>query len=283
LAQAKAAVAGLGITGDGVGKISGNDWGFGWNLGYMFQLDDNTRFGLAYRSTVKQKLTGSTDWTFNNVTGNIPASLLIPGAPAGMTVPASVAAKSKHPNAPGSVDVTTPASASANFFHQIDPRWAVMGDLTWTETSKLKEIRIKQDTVGNVAQGDLVINQNWKDTYRVSVGANYKYSDSWLFRGGLAWEQSPVRSDDLRHPAIPDSDRIWLSLGANYQINKNNSIDLAYSFIDFKDANTSYHDSCSPAGVSPSTGQACTGNGETTKGTYKTYLQLVGIQYNYRF
>jgi len=128
-----------------------------------------------------------------------------------------------------------------------------------------------------------VINQNWKDTYRVSVGGNYKYSDSWLFRGGLAWEQSPVRSDDLRHPAIPDSDRIWLSLGANYQINKNNSIDVAYSFIDFKDATTNYSDSCSPAGVSPSTGQSCTGNGGTVRGSYKTYLQLVGIQYNYRF
>jgi long-chain fatty acid transport protein len=283
LQQAKAAIAGIGISGDGIGKITGNDWGFGWNAGYMFQLDENTRFGLAYRSSIKQKVTGSTDWTFNDVRGTIPAAVAAGlGLPA-QNFPASAVVKLKHPNAPASVDVTTPASASANFFHQLDPRWAVMGDVTWTQHSKLKEIRIKQDTVGGVAQGDLVINQNWKDTYRVSLGANYKYSDSWLFRTGVAWEQSPVRSDELRHPAIPDSDRIWLSLGANYAINKNSSIDLAYSFIDFKNANTNYHDTCSPVGVSPSTGQSCTGNGETTRGTYKTYLQLVGVQYNYRF
>ncbi|XLM22895.1 hypothetical protein MKD33_12590, partial [Chromobacterium piscinae] len=27
----------------------------------------------------------------------------------------------------------------------------------------------------------------------------------------------------------------------------------------------------------------CTGNGGTVKGSYKTYLQLIGVQYNYRF
>jgi len=261
--------------GDGVGHAEGTDWGFGWNVGYMFQLDDNTRFGLAYRSSIKQTLTGSSTWTFNNVNPALPSP--IPG------VSLQQLAKSRHPNAPDSIDVTTPETASANFFRQIDPRWAVMGDVTWVRNSRLNEIRVKQGTVGGVSQGDLVIPTNWKDSYRVSIGADYRYSDSWLFRTGLAWEQSPIRSDETRHPALPDSDRIWLSLGANYQINKNNSIDVAYSFIDFKNVNTNYHDSCSPVGVSPSTGQACTGNGETTRGSYKTYLQLVGVQYNYRF
>ncbi|MDN0082899.1 OmpP1/FadL family transporter [Crenobacter sp. SG2305] len=278
--RASAELAALGVHGDGLGHVEGTDWGFGWNVGYMFQLDENTRFGLAYRSSVKQTLTGSSTWTFNNVTGSIPGAAL--GLPVA-SVSAATLAKSIHPNAPDSIDVTTPETASANFFHQINPRWAVMGDVTWVRNSRLNEIRIKQDTVGGVSQGDLVIPTDWKDTYRVSVGGDYKYSDSWLFRAGLAWEQSPIRSDESRHPALPDSDRIWLSLGANYAINKNSSIDFAYSFIDFKNANINYSDSCSPVGVSPSTGQSCTGNGGTVKGSYKTYLQLVGLQYNYRF
>lgn len=115
------------------------------------------------------------------------------------------------------------------------------------------------------------------------LGANYQYSDAWLFRGGVAWEQSPLQSDKDRHPALPDSDRLWLSLGANYKINKQSSVDVAYSFINFTNANVNYTDGCSPAGVSPTTGAACTGNGGTVKGSYKTYLQLIGLQYNYRF
>ncbi|WP_047250214.1 OmpP1/FadL family transporter [Chromobacterium subtsugae] len=262
-----------GVSGDGLGHVQGDDWGFGWNMGYMFQLDDNTRFGLAYRSSVKQSLSGTSTWTFNNVTGNVTVG--------GVTLPAAVAAKFKHPDATASVDVTTPETASANFFHQLNPKIALMGDVTWVRNSRMQQIDIKQYSVP--AQGDLVIHQNWRDTWRVSVGSNYQLNDAWMLRGGLAWEQSPVKSDDQRHPAIPDSDRIWLSLGANFKINKQSSIDMAYSFIDFKNANVNYSDSCTPAGVNLSTGGSCTGNGGTVKGSYKTYLQLLGLQYNYRF
>ncbi|AUH50772.1 transporter [Chromobacterium sp. ATCC 53434] len=263
-----------GIGGDGLAHVEGNDWGFGWNIGYMFQLNENTRFGLAYRSSIKQSLTGSSTWTFNNVQGNVTVG--------GVTLPAAVAAKLAHPDASASVDVTTPETASANFFHQLNSKVALMGDVTWVRNSRLQQIDIKQSTVNGVAQGDLVLHQNWKDTWRVSLGTNYQLNDAWMLRGGLAWEQSPVKDDQDRHPAIPDSDRLWLSFGANYKINKQSSIDLAYSFIDFKNANVNYTDGCTPAGVSPS-GASCTGNGGTVNGTYKTYLQLVGVQYNYRF
>ncbi|KZE84205.1 hypothetical protein AWB61_21585 [Chromobacterium sp. F49] len=270
-AQISAVMRAGGIGGDGLAHVEGNDWGFGWNIGYMFQLNENTRFGLAYRSTVKQSLQGSSTWTFNNVQGNVTIG--------GVTLPAAVAAKLAHPDASASVDVSTPETASANFFHQLNPKIALMGDVTWVRNSRLQQIDIKQSTVNGVVQGDLVLHQNWKDTWRVSVGSNYQLSDAWMLRGGLAWEQSPVKSDDQRHPAIPDSDRIWLSLGANFKINKQSSIDMAYSFIDFKSANVNYSDTCNPTGNNG----ACTGNGGTVNGSYKTYLQLLGLQYNYRF
>ncbi|KMN30774.1 membrane protein [Chromobacterium sp. LK1] len=272
-----------GVRGDGLADVQGDDWGFGWNIGYMFQLDENTRFGLAYRSSIKQSLSGTSTWTFNNVQGNV----VIPPIP-GLPLPpgtyrGSVLAKAKHPNASAKVDVTTPETASANFFHQLNPKWALMGDVTWVANSQMKNIAIQQSTVNGTAQGDMVIHQNWRDTWRVSLGANYQYNDTWLFRGGVAWEQSPLQSDSDRHPALPDSDRLWLSLGANYKINKQSSVDVAYSFINFTNANVNYTDGCSPTGKSPTTGAACTGNGGTVKGSYKTYLQLIGLQYNYRF
>lgn len=269
----KGALAALGISGDGKATVKGDDWGFGWNIGYMFTPDESTRIGLAYRSQIKQKLTGTVDWDFSNVTGVLP----------GIGSASGYFSSQKHPSTTGSVDVTTPDTASINIFRQIDPKWALLGDVTWVGNSKLKDIDIKQDTKNGISQGDIKIHQNWKDTWRVSLGANYQYNDAWLLRGGVAWEQAPLQSDNDRHPAIPDSDRLWLSFGANYKINKQSSIDLAYSFIDFKNANVNYTDACSPAGVSPTTGAACTGNGGTVKGSYKTYLQLIGVQYNYRF
>ena len=267
---AQGAVKAANISGDGLAHVEGNDWGFGWNIGYMFQLNESTRFGLAYRSSIKQSLKGTSTWTFDNVTGSIAGSPLTPAQ----------IAKLKHPNASASVDVTTPETASANFFHQLNPKVALMGDVTWVRNSQLQQIDIKQ--YSTPAQGDLVLHQNWKDTWRVSFGSNYQLNDSWMLRGGVAWEQAPLQSDDQRHPAIPDSDRIWLSFGANYKINKQSSLDLAYSFIDFKNANVNYTDSCNPGGQKAD-GSLCTGNGGTVKGSYKTYLQLIGVQYNYRF
>ncbi|MFB0827063.1 OmpP1/FadL family transporter [Chromobacterium violaceum] len=272
IATAMGMLKAAGVRGDGLAHVEGNDWGFGWNVGYMFQLDENTRFGLAYRSSIKQKLTGSSTWTFNNVTGSM--------VPFGIPLSAAAAAKAKHPNASASVDVTTPETVSANFFHQLNPKVALMADATWVRNSQLQQIDIKQ--YSTPAQGDLILHQNWKDTWRLSFGSNYQLNDAWMLRGGVAWEQSPVQSDDQRHPALPDSDRLWLSLGANYKINKQSSIDLAYSFIDFKNANVNYTDSCNPTGQKAD-GSLCTGNGGTVKGSYKTYLQLIGVQYNYRF
>lgn len=256
------AAAGFGVSGDGQGTVKGDDWGFGWNIGYMFELNDATRFGLAYRSQVKHKLEGTWDWDFSKVTG---PAIVVDGI------------KAKHPDSDASVEITTPESASLNAFHQLNDTVALMGDLTWTRHSRLNEVRIKQSTVNGVAQGDLVIRQNWKDTYKLSLGMNYKVNDAFMLRTGVAYDQSPVKSDEDRHVALPDSDRYWFSLGGNYKLSKASSVDVAYSYVYFKDAKVNYKDGCA------SSGTTCTGNGETTKGTYKTNMHLLGVQYNYQF
>jgi long-chain fatty acid transport protein len=269
---ATAAAVASGVNGDGQGRVSVNSWGFGWNVGYMYDLSDATRFGLAYRSSVKQKLEGTWIWDFSNVSGNVPFG------PGGAMIPMQAVAKAQHPSSNASLDVDTPETVSANVFHQLNDKIALMGDVTWTRNSRLQEIRIKQDN-GN---GDLVMHQNWRDTYRFSVGMNYKFSDAFLLRTGIAFDQSPVPDAQNRHPALPDSDRTLFSLGGNYKLNKNSSIDVAYTYMHFADADINYTDTCTPVGVSAS-GASCTGNGENTKGSYKSYIQMVGLQYNYKF
>jgi len=83
-------------------------------------------------------------------------------------------------------------------------------------------------------------------TYRLSLGANYRYSDAVLLRGGIAFDQSPVRSAQLTDPAFPDSSRVWYSLGLNYRFDKHSSIDAAYSYVTFKDAPVDYTSGCTP-------------------------------------
>lgn len=253
--------AALAAVKDGSGKNDGTGWGFGANIGYLFQLDSNTRFGLAYRSPVRHKLTGDTVWDFSSVTTDAVVNKVL-------------AAASGKANSDARVRLTTPETVSANAFHQIDSRWSVMGDITWTRTSRLQELHIE---FPGTSEGDEVIRQYWKNTWRVSVGADYKINDQYLLRTGYAFDQSPVRSAALTHPALPDGNRNTLSAGLNIKLNDKSSIDLAYSYVMFQDVYGEYKNQCSPVATT------CTGNGETTKGLYQTHLQMLGLAYNYKF
>ncbi|MDC8756610.1 OmpP1/FadL family transporter [Janthinobacterium fluminis] len=262
---ARTALEGVGAgrngNGDGHASMDGKDWGFGFNVGYLFQLDEGTRFGLAYRSSISHKLKGSTIWDFSNASNNAAVNKFLSDS-------------SLKVNSGSLVELRTPETLSANVFHQIDSKWAAMADVTWTRNSRLKNLDIQFPPT---TEGAERIRQEWKNTVRVSVGGNYQYNDKVMLRGGFAYDQAPTRSPELTHPALPDSDRYQFSLGANWKLSANSSIDLAYSYLHFKEANINYSNACSPIM------RDCTGNGETTVGTYKTRLQLLGVAYNQQF
>ena len=51
-----------------------------------------------------------------------------------------------------------------------------------------------------------------------------------MFRGGIAWDQSPVNTAD-RTPRLPDDDRWWLSVGAQYKHSNNLKFEAGFSYI----------------------------------------------------
>ena len=248
---------------DGHAEMEGKDWGYGFNLGYLFNLTQDTRFGVSYRSSIHHKLRGGAVWDFSTVTSDAVVNKV-------------VQASSRKANSPVLVDVKTPESLSLNMFSQIDDKLALMGDVTWSRHSRMKDLHIEFLGTG---EGDEVIRQQWKNTLRASLGMNYKLNGNWLLRAGVAIDETPVDNATLRHPALPDSDRKQLSFGANWKLSNNSSIDLAYSYLKFDDASTTYKNNCSP--LHPA--GTCTGNGETTVGTWQTHLSLVGVSYNYKF
>jgi long-chain fatty acid transport protein len=151
-----------------------------------------------------------------------------------------------------------------------------MGDVTYTRHSRLKDLNIQFVGTG---EGDEVISQQWDNSIRASLGMNYKLDDAWMLRAGVAIDTTPVPNESKRHAALPDSDRYQFSLGANWKLSANSSIDLAYTFMHFDDANSTYKNNCSPLAAAGT----CTGNGETTVGTWKTRMHLLGLAYNYKF
>lgn len=300
------------VSGDGYFRAKGDDWGFGWNIGYMWEPTDKTRFGISYRSHIKHTLEGETKWSFADVQGTVPdpstdLTGIIPGIPdlgalgqvldsSNWINPGDFAAARLHPNSDGSTSIDTPESLSINAFHQLNDTVALMADVTWTRHSRLDNIGVGINQVegypyfNGVTEGDLNVKQDWNDTYKISLGMNYHYSDDLLLRTGVAYDKSPVSSASTRHPGFPDADRYWLSFGANYKLFKDTSVDLAYSFVQFETGKMDYTDGCSPAGWVPGSGslyqdsgERCTGNGGNYKGEYNTRIHFLGLALNHTF
>jgi long-chain fatty acid transport protein len=221
----------------------------------LYEPTPGTRLGIAYRSPIRHELSGDTLWDFSTVTSDAIVNQLIQHA-------------SGKLDSGARVRITTPETLSAHVFHQIDAQWALMSDMTWARNSRLQELRI--EFPGSTA-GDEVIRQQWKDTWRLSLGLDYGINERLTLRTGFALDQSPVRSPELTHPALPDANRHWYSAGVNFRMSRNSSLDMAYSLVRFEDAQGNYTNDCSPLKTD------CTGNGETTRGNYRTRLHLFGV------
>jgi long-chain fatty acid transport protein len=110
---------------------------------------------------------------------------------------------------------------------------------------------------------------NFDDTWRVAVGANYKWRGPWTLRAGVAFDQSPVPNAADRSVRLPDNDRYWFSLGASYQAGRSGRFDVGYTFINIKDADINNN-------------QAAAGRG-IVNGTYEANVNILSVQYQHSF
>jgi len=224
-------------------KLEADDVGYGFNLGVMWQTTPNTRIGASYRSSIKFKLDGDASFS---------------GTPAG--------------NSNISADLRVPDSASVSVFHQNASKWEFMGDVTWTKWSTVQQLTV-QRTSGPLAGATLTtLPFAWDDTWRFSVGANYKMSKQTKFRFGVAYDQTPT-NDTTRTPRLPGQDRTWLGLGVQYKPTQAGTLEVGYAHEFIRDANIN-----APAGPG---GTTCTGNCLT--GTFDNGADLLSIQYSHQF
>lgn len=224
------------------GKVEGDDWAWGWNLGAMFDFGQGTRVGLTYRSTISYTIEG--DLSYNG-----PQS---PLAPAGQNVKA---------------DVKLPDTFSVGLSHRFNPQWRVLADYTWTGWDTIQTLDVQSQAT---SQSLTSTNLNFKNSWRIGVGAEYQLNQPWLLRAGLAYDTSPVQ-DAFRTPRLPDSDRTWLAVGARFQPSPTWWLDFGYTYIWIDNGSSS---------LQPTGADAFRGN---LVGTYKSNVQVLAAQVSFKF
>ncbi len=237
---------------DGFARLNGDDWAYGWNVGAMVEPRAGTRLGVAYRSKLEHTLRGDVD--FSGDDAGIAST--IRGFTGAFT------------DSDASLGLTTPASLSVGLHQDVTDRWAVLGEAQWTDWSVFDELTIKFD---NPAQPDSTTEEKWKDTWFLSLGTTYKATDDVTLRAGVAYDQSPVRSE-YRTPRIPDNDRYWLSLGAGWQPADWISLDAAFTYIFVEDSEVNL--------AASDTGNGARGN---LSADYESDIILLGLSARLRF
>jgi long-chain fatty acid transport protein len=225
---------------------SDNQWGF--NLGAMFNVGSNTRLGLSYRSAMSYDLKGTIQVAGIPVIGSTTPSVLL--------------------------SVRAPDSYSAAIVHTYSNGWEVLGDITWTNWSTIKDVPVVTTSASALgAAGTVlrVLNFQFKDSYRIGVGTNYNWNESFTLKLGIAHDNSPV-TDAVRLTALPDSDRTWLSIGGKYRVTRADVVDFGYAHIFVKNGTI--------AQGGGTVGVTASGN---VFGTYKNKVDIVSLQYTHSF
>jgi long-chain fatty acid transport protein len=247
-------------SGDGIAKVSGDDWGMGFNVGVLWEPMKGTRLGFTYRSKIALDIAG--DANFGNPSD--------PRSQKAVDVLRGAAGLFKNVDAEASMNL--PETIALNFYHDLTPKLAIMGGVNWTKWDRIENLVIKFQ---NPAQADSVTRLNYKNSTFSSLGLSYKHSPQWTFKTGIAYDQSPVTDTQERSPRIPDADRFWLALGTTYSKSKSLSFDISYAhlFIDDIDIDSS---------EAHSVGAPRSGYHRVT-GQYKANVDILGVQLNWRF
>ncbi|WP_107879775.1 OmpP1/FadL family transporter [Neisseria animaloris] len=259
---------------DGHAEVKGKDWGYGYHLAWMWDINDRTRVGVNYRSRVKHNLEGTADWAADGA-----AAKQVYAGRIGKTIAEGGLGYVPHEKA--NLKITTPESLSLHAMYQASEKWNLFGDVTWARHSRFSRAELNFENPKRTVSGQLsnqtVITPNWRDTYKVALGAAYQYSDPLQFRFGIAYDQSPVRNATDRLVTMPDNNRIWYSLGGKYDFAKKHSINAAYSYIYVQNAKANVR-------AKPSNAEVNTVDSNVSSSArFKSHAHIVGVQYNYKF
>jgi long-chain fatty acid transport protein len=164
------------------------------------------------------------------------------------------------PGGDASASLELPATGFAGIAYKVTDAFEIEADyqyIGWSSYDQLK-VDFKKNNSSSVSP------KNYSDTYMIRVGGEYDLG-SLKLRGGFYYDNSPVKTEYLE-PLLPDASRNGYNIGLGYQISEHMNVDLSYLFIKFFDRKAE--------NTIPEI---------SFDGTYKTHVNLFGLNLGYTF
>ncbi|MCT8832692.1 outer membrane protein transport protein [Glaesserella parasuis] len=177
-------------------RLKGDKWGFRWNVGLTYDINENNRLGVAYHSPVDLRFKGK-----------------------------YVGTQSANVEIPGRLNLELPAYWEISGYHKLTEKLAVQYSYKKTHWNSFRELRATDNNGNVLLQKDKKFNNN----SRIALGVSYDVIEALTLRAGIAYDESA----SVAHPSIsiPDTYRTWYTLGATYRFTPNLSVDLSYAHL----------------------------------------------------
>lgn len=227
-------------------SVTGDSWGYGVTLGATWKPVDGTELGFGYRSAVRQKVSGTI-----NFSETIPIAQPLPVG----SYPARLA-------------LVLPDIVTLGLKQNIAPDLTLLAGFEWDHWNVNQDLAVTSPSTGAAFE---TIPVRYKNGWLASLGAEYAWSPALMLRAGLAYEKSPIDNTN-RLPILPDSDRIWTSIGAGWKITEKLTADFSYAHL-FAKNGTINQTAANPAPLPASTLLA----------DVKSHVDIVSVGLTYRF
>ncbi|HJI93399.1 MAG TPA: outer membrane protein transport protein [Sutterellaceae bacterium] len=231
------------------GKVEADSWDWGYNLGIMLSPSDKLRFGLSYRSAIKHEADG--DVKLSNVNAKALGYVLGQMNQELSQYATPVAGLLNGQTLGTSATLKTPDTVMLTATWETTEKLRLSGLIRWANWSNFDDLTLENDipsglgaAVGALNPGlgqavgalsgqlkEVTIENKWQDTWLFSVGADYRINEAFTIRGGLAYETSPIDDQSTRMAVIPDTDRIWFSLGASWYPTQDLQFDVGATYL----------------------------------------------------
>jgi long-chain fatty acid transport protein len=194
---------------DGQLKVEDTEWGWGANLGLLYEVRPGTRIGLTWNSQVDLDFKAPLEF-----------SGLAPGLSGALGAAGLL-------NATIDLGIKVPQGVMGSFFHQMNERWAVLGSVGWQQWSKFGKIDVSVDSSNPTS---VTTNIPFKDTWHVALGAQHRLNADWLLNFGVAYD-SKFQDGNNVSPMLPTNTQWRFGAGAQKPVNKGFTWGVAAEYL----------------------------------------------------
>ncbi|MCA2018054.1 outer membrane protein transport protein [Vibrio tritonius] len=174
-------------------------WAVGYNVGTVYEVNENNRFGLAYHHSPEFK------------------------------------AKDDYGQ---EITLPLPDIAEFSGYHRIkDTRFAVHYSVQWIGWNSFDKIDFdnldSSKSVLALSSTSYDKQYKWQNGWHYAIGGTFYLNKTWTLRAGYMYDTSA--QDSVTSISVPDSDRQWFSTGVTYQIDDKSNVDFGFTYLLGKD------------------------------------------------